>query len=177
MELHYKFEGNYVYFCVASAGFTKRTCWAFIEDIQEKFLKLNNASSSTVKKLIKDRMAFFNDPKNDKITEINDKLDNIKDVMIDNIDKILDRGDKLENLQQATDDLAEAGNDFRRGAAKVKRAMCTRWVILTIILIVIVLFVILVLALALGLGIGLRVPVPSPPSPSPPTPTTTLPSA
>jgi vesicle-associated membrane protein 7 len=166
MELHYKFEGNYVYFCVASAGFTKRTCWAYIEDIQEKFTKMNNANGSAVKKLLKDRMAFFNDPKNDKIAAINQNLDNVKDVMIDNIDKILDRGENLGNLVQATDELAESGNDFKRGTAKVKRMMCTRWVILAIILVVVILLIILVLALALGLGIGLRIP-PAPPAPAP----------
>jgi hypothetical protein len=172
MELHYKYEGNFVYFCVATEGFKKRTCWAFIDDIQDKFTKMNKPSTSAVKKLIKDRMTFFNDAKNDKISEINEKFDNIKDVMIDNIDKILERGENLENLQQATDDLQDSAGYFRKGTAKVKRAMCTRWVILTIILIVVILAIILILALALGIGIGTHVPAPAPPAPaSTPTPT------
>ncbi len=56
LEFHYKYSGNYVYFCVAKAGTAKRVCWAFVEDLETEFLKLRNPTPSKVKQVIKERM-------------------------------------------------------------------------------------------------------------------------
>jgi vesicle-associated membrane protein 7 len=151
LEFHYKYSGNYVYFCVAEGGYSKRICWAFIDDLETKFLQMRSPSPSQIKKLIKERVQFFNDPNNDKIIKLQNKLDDVKDVMIDNIEKILERGDKLDNLQQATDDIADSANDFRRGTGKIKRNMCCNYIILIVVLIFIILAIIII-AVFIGCG-------------------------
>lgn len=85
MEFHYKVSGQYVYFCVAKAGYPKRVCWAFVDDMETEFLKLKTPSASKVKTLIQDKMTFYNDPNNDKISRLKNKVEDVKDVMIDNI--------------------------------------------------------------------------------------------
>jgi hypothetical protein len=99
-EFHYKVSGNYVYFCVASKTAAKRVVWAFLDDLENYVMKQGNKS---LKNVIKDRLAYFNDSSNDKIHALQTKIDDVKDVMIDNIDKILERGDKLDTLVSSTD--------------------------------------------------------------------------
>ncbi|KAL0484076.1 vesicle-associated membrane protein [Acrasis kona] len=141
-------DGNYVYFCVAEGGYSKRICWAFIDDLETKFLQMRSPSQGQVKKLIKDRVVFFNDPANDKIIKLQNKMDDLKGVMVDNFDKILDRGDKLEMLQQSTDDIVDGSIEFRRNTGKVKRNMCCNYIILVLVLIFIILAIIVIAVLA-----------------------------
>lgn len=147
-EFHYKVSGNYVYFCVAHKSATKRVVWAFVDDMENYVMK-NGARS--LKNSIKDKLAHFNDPSNDKINQLQTKIDDVKDVMIDNIDKILERGEKLETLVESTDQLADGAKQFRSGTRKVKNRMCFKYIIIVVALILVILAVI-VIAIFIGCG-------------------------
>lgn len=148
LEFHYKYSGSYVFFCVANGDTPKRVCWAFVDELENEFLRLNNPNNATrVKSIIKDKMNFWNDPNNDKISNLRNKVDEVKDVMIDNIEKVLDRGEKLDHLTQATEDIEASAQFFQRGTRKLKNNMIMRYVVLVIILIFLVVAVLIVLAL------------------------------
>ncbi|KAL0490066.1 vesicle-associated membrane protein 7 [Acrasis kona] len=173
LELHYHRVGGKTFFAVVNQGYSKRISWSFIDDIETKLAAQSNPSTSNVKKLLRERIDFFNNPQNDKIANITKKIDDTKDVMIKNMDEILDRGEKLDTLMNTTDDLATGATEFRRGTQQVKTAMIKRYIVLIIVLIVIILAVAAIIALAVGLGVGLNTPATTrPPPPAPPAPTT-----
>lgn len=150
LEIHYKSSGSYIFFCVVQGMTAKRVAWAFVDDMESEFLRLNNPNNTgRVKALIKDKMNFWNDPSNDKISNLRNKVDEVKDVMIDNIEKVLERGDKLENLTEVTSDLENNANIFNKGTKKLKNNMIMRYVIITMILIILLLAALIVVILVI----------------------------
>ncbi|KAL0478726.1 vesicle-associated membrane protein VAMP7 [Acrasis kona] len=153
-EYHYKYSGAFIYFCVAENA-SKRVCWAFIDDVEELFLKTPGISPSKVTKVLEERIKFYNNPANDKVAALQNKVDEVREVMIDNLDQILDRGEKMDVLVDKTNELQQGAGEFRKGTRKVKRAMLVRVIVLVIILVVIILIVAIALGLGLGLGLGI----------------------
>jgi vesicle-associated membrane protein 7 len=150
-HFHYKVSGLYLYLCVAGADYPMRVCFNFLDDIETKYLQ----NGTKAKQLLRDRVTFFNDPRNDKITSIHSQIDDVKNTMIENIDKILERGETLENLMMQTDELGESAATYRRTTNKVKWSMRKRLVILVTILILILLVVIFIIVwAACGLDFG-----------------------
>jgi vesicle-associated membrane protein 7 len=150
-HFHYKVSGYYLYLCVAGAEYPMRVCFGFLDDVETKFLQNGNKA----KQLLRERMQYFNDPKNDKIAAINNQIDDVKNTMIENIDKILERGETLENLMQQTDELGETASLYRRTSNKVKWSMRKRLIILVAILIFIILVILFIIIwAACGIDFG-----------------------
>jgi hypothetical protein len=57
-EFHYKYSGTIIYFCVAEDT-AKRTCWAFIDDIEQRFLKDTRISQSNLNKMLNTRIVIL----------------------------------------------------------------------------------------------------------------------
>ncbi|KAL0476267.1 vesicle-associated membrane protein [Acrasis kona] len=144
-HFHYKVSGLYLYLCVAGSEYPSRICYNFLDDIESKYLQNPKVK---VRQLLSDRMTFFNNPRNDKITAIHNQIDDVKSTMIDNIDKILERGESIDNLMVQTEDLGNSAAIYVRHTNKVKWGMRKKLAILITILVFIVLLLIFVLVWA-----------------------------
>jgi hypothetical protein len=178
-HFHYKVSGQYCYLAVTDPDFPLRITYDFLDDLETQYLR---TKTTKIRTLIKDRMAYFNNTKNDRITNMQNKIEDVKGTMIDNIEKILDRGETLDSLLLRTEELKDSSSDFKKGSAKVKMGMRMRLVIIIIILIVTVVSILGILALVLGIYFGKNAHSPSPPppettTPPPVTPTTISPTA
>eukprot|EP01027_Heterolobosea_sp_BB2_P008447 GEZU01012535.1.p1 GENE.GEZU01012535.1~~GEZU01012535.1.p1 ORF type:complete len:208 (-),score=61.26 GEZU01012535.1:28-651(-) len=144
-QYHTKCTGRNVYVCVSDNNYPLRTCYAFLSEIETR----HSNGDRNLKNMLKDRMTFYNDSKNDKITRIQDQIEDVKGVMMDNIDKVIARGEHLEMIQSKAQELEDTAIDFNRGAKKVKRHMFMQNIKLIIILVVVILAIIAVLIIVL----------------------------
>jgi hypothetical protein len=118
--IHCLRSGDVMVFCETKEKSKHRTCNAFLLSVDEHFKKIEKPTPSKITTLLKDRLKYYNDPRNDKIISTQKKVDELKDVMIDNIEKILERGQKLSDLQQSVQDLDDTSNLFRKDTRKMK---------------------------------------------------------
>jgi hypothetical protein len=140
-------SGPFCYLVVADPDFPIRISYAFLDDVETQYLR---TKTPNVKNLLKDRMAYFNNLKNDKIASLKTKIDDVRGTMIENIgnhskhitnvlDKVLERGESLDVLLERTDDIKDSAEVFKKGTVKLKHAMIKRNIIIAIIIIVFVL--------------------------------------
>jgi vesicle-associated membrane protein 7 len=181
LEFHYNRSGNTTVFCVAHKDVKKRTVWNFIDETQQRLTALGpKAKNSACKAVLKELILKWNDPKNDKIDQLNSLIDETKAKMVDNIDTLIEREVKLQDLVRDTEALETGAGQFKVTAKKVKNAMLLRLIFLIILLVFVVLAVILI-ALFAGCGFpyfdrcgGSSLPGRSPSGPGPgPTPNVT----
>ncbi|KAL9657298.1 hypothetical protein ABK040_011518 [Willaertia magna] len=154
---HYKVTDNkYVFMCCADSECPLRICYNFLDDLETQYKRLGlNESTENMKQinnLIKDRMAYYNNVENDKISKLKNQIDSTKDVMISNIDKIIERGERLDVLVSRTEDLQDNAFNFREGSVKLKNTMKKRLIMIGIFAIIIILIV-LFFIIWIGCGI------------------------
>eukprot|EP01027_Heterolobosea_sp_BB2_P010069 GEZU01014819.1.p1 GENE.GEZU01014819.1~~GEZU01014819.1.p1 ORF type:complete len:167 (-),score=46.37 GEZU01014819.1:104-604(-) len=80
---HIKVSGRNVYICVADSDFPMRICSAFLESVASA---IENGEKKP-RVMMRDKMNFHNDTKNDKVFKVQAQIDEVKDIMIDNIGK------------------------------------------------------------------------------------------
>ena len=139
--------------CVASSDVRMRTAFAYLEAVEPLVRSLPADAAKDGKpdggkqfrKIIQQKMDFYNDPRNDKITALNNDINEVVDVMMDNMDKVLARGDRVDNLHAKTVTLSEQANVFSKKSADLKRQMCLRNAKLTAMVVGGVLVVILII--------------------------------
>eukprot|EP00331_Platyophrya_macrostoma_P003620 CAMPEP_0176425144 /NCGR_PEP_ID=MMETSP0127-20121128/11231_1 /TAXON_ID=938130 /ORGANISM="Platyophrya macrostoma, Strain WH" /LENGTH=211 /DNA_ID=CAMNT_0017806283 /DNA_START=63 /DNA_END=698 /DNA_ORIENTATION=+ len=111
--------------CVTSSDVRMRTVFAFLEAV-EPLVRGPATDLRNGKKLLQQKMEFYNNPQNDKITALNDDINQVVDVMMDNMDKVLTRGDRLDSLHAKSVTLADQAHAFQTTSTQLKRNMCMR---------------------------------------------------
>lgn len=141
-QYHCKVGGNGSgYFAVALSDTPMRVCYAFLGDIE---LEHSQHGDKGLKKLVKEKLSYYNDPANDRITSLKSEIDDVKDVMMSNIDAIISRGEKLDDIQFKADNLQADAEMMGKRATQVKNKMIVDNILLIIILIIIIISVIVV---------------------------------
>ncbi|EKF98574.1 vesicle-associated membrane protein, putative [Trypanosoma cruzi] len=124
--------------CVTTNEMRMRTVFAFLEAV-EPLVRGNVGPPGTElrngKKLLQQKMDFYNNPQNDKITALNDDINQVVDVMMDNMDKVLARGDRVDTLHEKSNTLADQAEQFKQRSTQLKRSMCLKNVKLTLMII------------------------------------------
>jgi vesicle-associated membrane protein 7 len=145
-EINYKFDSSskFFYFVICSADTPKRVVWNFLSDIEENYKKLPNPSAYSAKNLLESKIKFFNDPKNDKITNLKNKVEDVKSDMITNIEKILDRGEKLDKILVESEALDEEAFKYNKKSKQLKNTTIIIFISLIGIIALIVLCLLLV---------------------------------
>ncbi|CAD2217364.1 vesicle-associated membrane protein 7 [Angomonas deanei] len=135
--------------CVTTSDMRMRTVFAFLEAVEP--LVRGGAAQGTElrngRKLLQQKMEFYNNPQNDKITALNDDINQVVDVMMDNMDKVLARGDQLDTIVDKSETLLVHANDFRDHSTQLKRNLCMKNLKLTLIIIAAVIVVIVIILL------------------------------
>lgn len=132
--------------CVTSSDMRMRTVFAFLEAVEP--LVRGNGQLSELrngKKLLQQKMEFYNNPQNDKITALNDDINQVVDVMMDNMDKVLTRGDRIDSLQEKSSNLANQAQQFQDKSTELKRAMCMKNLKFTLMIVGAVILVLLII--------------------------------
>lgn len=140
-NFHYKYSGTHVFLCVADREYPMRVCFAFLDDIEQRFLQ----GSRNLRGMLKERIAFHNDTKNDKVMRVQGQIEEVKGVMVRNIDSVLERGEKIEVLAEKSEDLSKNANLFKKQGTQLKRAMWWKNFKLQLLIIFIILLVIFVI--------------------------------
>jgi vesicle-associated membrane protein 7 len=164
---HYVSEGGYTYLVMADDAAGRRMPFAFLADLQRKFLSHGSSSSGssstpayglqgTFGPEIGKLMQQFNTaPPPDALRQAQHELAQAKDIMVQNVEQILSRGERIELLVDKTDAMAGQATAFRRGARATRRTMWwknTR--VMTLSVVVLFIFVWIILAQICGAGLN-----------------------
>nr|CCC90652.1 putative synaptobrevin [Trypanosoma congolense IL3000] len=149
VNYHYISNGEgHTVACVTSNDMRMRTVFAFLEAV-EPLVRQNagqpNSELRNGKKLLQQKMDFYNNPQNDRITALNDDINQVVDVMMDNMDKVLARGDRIDTLQERSATLSEQAQQFQQRSTQLKRSMCMKSMKLTIMIILTVAVIIFII--------------------------------
>lgn len=131
--------------CVTSSDMRMRTVFAFLEAVEPLVRGNGGAELRNGKKLLQQKMEFYNNPQNDKITALNDDINQVVDVMMDNMDKVLTRGDRIDTLQEKSSNLAEQAQQFQDRSTELKRALCMKNLKFTLMIVFAVILVIIII--------------------------------
>ncbi|AAZ11467.1 vesicle-associated membrane protein, putative [Trypanosoma equiperdum] len=136
--------------CVTTNDMRMRTVFAFLEAVESVVRSSAGQSGGELrngKKLLQQKMEFYNNPQNDRITALNDDINQVVDVMMDNMDKVLARGDRIDTLHERSATLSEQAQQFQRRSTQLKRNMCLKNLKLTIMIVltvVVIIFIIII---------------------------------
>eukprot|EP00796_Vickermania_ingenoplastis_P011414 gene11414-7918_t len=134
--------------CVTSSDMRMRTVFAFLEAVEPLVRGSGQgAELRNGKKLLQQKMEFYNNPQNDKITALNDDINQVVDVMMDNMDKVLTRGDRIDTLQEKSSNLADQAQQFQDRSTELKRALCMKNVKFTIMIVCAVILVVIIIVM------------------------------
>ncbi|KAL9656647.1 hypothetical protein ABK040_002918 [Willaertia magna] len=125
--IYIQIKDDYIYFVIADESATKRSIFAFLNDLIEKFgMVTNKQNESQNRKLVEGVIKSYNESpvKYDKIAATQQKVEDIQDVLVDTIEKVLKRGEKLDIMAAQTNFVEDVTNDFKKGAVKTKRRAC-----------------------------------------------------
>jgi len=131
---------------VATSDVRMRTAFAFLDAV-ETLVRGPVQEVKNAKKLLQQKMEFYNNPQNDKITALNDDINQVVDVMMDNMEKVLARGDRVDTLHAKTTVLADQAQIFQQKATDLKRMLCWKNARLTIMISFAVLVLLLIILL------------------------------
>ncbi|KAF7299163.1 Vesicle-associated membrane protein [Mycena indigotica] len=134
---HYIKEGGLTYLVMADDSAGRRMPFAFLADLQRKFLGAPSSSGSSelpahglqgsFGPTIAALMNTYNTaPPEDALAQAQNQLNQVKDIMVQNVEQILSRGERIELLVDKTDVMAGQATAFRRGARTVRRQMWWR---------------------------------------------------
>jgi len=163
---HYISEGGFTYLVMADDSVERRMPFAFLADLQRKFISAPSSSSSddipayglqgsfgpTIAALVH---TYNTAPPVDELTRAQTELNHVKDIMVHNVEQILSRGERIELLVDKTDVMAGQATAFRRGARTVRRQMWWKnSKMIALCVIVALLFLYILAAEFCGLGLN-----------------------
>ncbi|KAI8582059.1 hypothetical protein K450DRAFT_228829 [Umbelopsis ramanniana AG] len=129
---HYICEDGLTYMCMADDSFGRRTPFAFLQDIKEKFLTAYDRDAALnapiygmneFSKVIAKQMEYSTNPGANKLKQVHGEIEQVKDVMVHNIERVLERGERIELLVDKTDNLNQQAFAFKKRSTQLKRQM------------------------------------------------------
>eukprot|EP01087_Luapelamoeba_hula_P015872 TRINITY_DN4800_c0_g1_i1.p1 TRINITY_DN4800_c0_g1~~TRINITY_DN4800_c0_g1_i1.p1 ORF type:complete len:273 (+),score=55.09 TRINITY_DN4800_c0_g1_i1:42-860(+) len=159
MVFHYINQDNVTVLCMADEEAGSRIPFAFLQDIQQKFLTQFGRSYLTAgegvfddafARTIDQQMNHYNySPDVDDFRRIKHSLNEAMDVMVVNIEKVLKRGEAIEVLVTQTETLERGSFRMKQSSTAVKRRMWWKNTYLCLVLICCVLVLLAVVAVIL----------------------------
>eukprot|EP00897_Mesotaenium_endlicherianum_P006344 jgi/Mesen1/5738/ME000029S05050 len=126
-------DGDFVYLAMADAHFGRRVPFAYLEDVQMRFMRtyartaptaLAYAMNDEFARVLAQQMEYFSSsPDVDAIKRVKGEINEVKTVMVANIDRVLERGDRLEILVDKTATLGDHTFRFKKQARALRRAL------------------------------------------------------
>lgn len=129
---HYMVRGGLTYLCLADEEFGRRIPFAFLDDLQQKFVAANQDKAKTAlsfglqeyARAVEQLMAHYSDSANvDKFKRLQGEVDQVKGIMVSNIERVLERGERIDILVDKTEELSQASFAFKKRSTALRRAM------------------------------------------------------
>jgi vesicle-associated membrane protein 7 len=121
------------YLCMADDAFGRRIPFAYLEDIQMRFMKtygrvaqtaLAYAMNDEFSRILHQQMEYFSsNPNADTINRVKGEIAEVRAVMVENIDKVLDRGDRIELLVDKTATIQDNSFRFKKQSRRLRQSM------------------------------------------------------
>ncbi|XP_028808281.1 vesicle-associated membrane protein 714 [Neltuma alba] len=149
------------YLCMANDTFGRRIPFAYLEDIQMRFMKNYSrvalyapayAMNDEFSRVLHQQMEFFSSSSNaDTLNRMRSEVGEIRTIMVENIEKILERGDRIELLVDKTATMQDSSFHFRKQSKRLRRALWMKNAkLLALLTFLIVLFLYFIIAAACG---------------------------
>eukprot|EP00996_Jenningsia_fusiforme_P001941 NODE_2792_length_1120_cov_10.608777_g2563_i0.p1 GENE.NODE_2792_length_1120_cov_10.608777_g2563_i0~~NODE_2792_length_1120_cov_10.608777_g2563_i0.p1 ORF type:complete len:218 (-),score=54.29 NODE_2792_length_1120_cov_10.608777_g2563_i0:182-835(-) len=125
---HSLIERGMIFLCVTDAGSGQRIAFQFLAEIKADVTSLMamGKRGDELQRVVRQKIASYNDGKQDKLKVLRGQVDDVKMVMMESIEKLAERGEKIELLVDKTTLLNNSSQDFRKKAKAVKRSMCAK---------------------------------------------------
>jgi len=159
-------EDSLSYVCLSDSAFPAQSAYDFLFDLRDKFTSKYGAQSKTAiglsakdfAQIVKERMAYFNNPSSDHLQMTRRNIEEAHKVMIENLDKVLSRGQKIELLVDKTALMSDEAVTMRRTvrtrqATKVKQHYWWKNLKMSLLMIAVLLAIGLVVVLVLCGGV------------------------
>ncbi|KAL4578205.1 hypothetical protein LXL04_014325 [Taraxacum kok-saghyz] len=121
---------SFTFLCMANDTFGRRIPFAYLEDIQMRFLKNYGkvapyapayAMNDEFSRVLHQQMEFFSsNPSADTLNRVRTE---VRTIMVDNIEKILERGDRIELLVDKTATMQDSAFHFKKQSKRLRRAL------------------------------------------------------
>ena len=121
-----------IYMCIADEDFGARKCFAFLEDMKNRFTttyykgtvcKTKNKYKKQFGPVLEKQMNFYShDPEADKMVKVLMALEDTKSTMQKNLQAVIGRDDKLSDLFHKTEELQTKAEEFKDQANELKWA-------------------------------------------------------
>lgn len=121
------------FLCMASDTFGRQIPFAYLEDIQMRFMKtygrvahnaLAYAMNDEFSRVLHQQMEYFSsNPNADTLTRVRGEMNEVRTVMVENIEKILERGDRIELLVDKTSTIQDSSFHFKKQSRRLRQAL------------------------------------------------------
>uniref|UniRef100_A0A0D6R8J8 V-SNARE coiled-coil homology domain-containing protein n=1 Tax=Araucaria cunninghamii TaxID=56994 RepID=A0A0D6R8J8_ARACU len=121
------------FLCMANDTFGRRVPFAYLEDIQMRFMKtygrvahtaLAYAMNDEFSRVLHQQMEYFSsNPNADTLTRVRGEINEVRTVMVENIEKILERGDRIELLVDKTATIQDNTFHFKKQSRRLRHAL------------------------------------------------------
>ncbi|KAG6547318.1 hypothetical protein Mapa_011255 [Marchantia paleacea] len=121
------------FLCMANDTFGRRIPFAYLEDIQMRFVKtygrgaltaLAYAYNDEFSRVLHQQMEYFSsNPNADTINRVKGEIAEVRQVMVENIDKVLERGDRIELLVDKTATIHDNTFRFKKQSRRLRQAL------------------------------------------------------
>ncbi|KAI9107640.1 hypothetical protein K1719_021303 [Acacia pycnantha] len=149
------------YLCMANDTFGRRIPFAYLEDIQMRFMKNYSrvalhapayAMNDEFSRVLHQQMEFFSSSSSaDTLSRVRSEVGEIRTIMVENIEKILERGDRIELLVDKTATMQDSTFHFRKQSKRLRRALWMKNAkLLALLTFLIVLFLYFIIAACCG---------------------------
>ena len=133
-----------------------RVCYAMLEEVLKDDKKMMSKADTVIRNHLSNLIEYYNNPSNDKLTQVNEKVEEVKDILVENINIALNNLEKsrefvififdfwyqAENIVEKTNELSESAGLFKRRTVQLKNKAFANLIFLLILLILIILAVV-----------------------------------
>jgi vesicle-associated membrane protein 7 len=118
---YFAFDRKHIVGCVTTKNTRARIVSGFLEDVSKNIFNCTDYN-----KLLKEKTKYYNDPANDKLSQVQISIENAKNIMTENVEKAMEKGDQLDQMHSKSSDLSQSASQFETKAVELKREMCWR---------------------------------------------------
>jgi len=126
---HYQISQGVCYLCLADRDFSRKLCFAFLDDLQSEFFVQYGSRIEKVTRpyhfiefdtyIQKAKKQILDTRNHTAIKNVASELKDVHKIMVANLDEVLQRGTALSDMQNKSSDLLGFSKKYREDAKKI----------------------------------------------------------
>jgi vesicle transport protein SEC22 len=131
MTFHYQIDQGVCYLCLADNNFSRKLCFAYLQDLQsEFFVQYGNRIDKVTRPyhfiefdtyIQKAKKTVMDTRNHSAIKNVASELQDVQKIMVANLDEVLQRGTALSDIQNKSSSLASFSAKYREDAKKINQ--------------------------------------------------------